>query len=55
MEHTLADLSRARAELGYQPSVRLREGLERTIHHILEQEPRAARALRTPPTWVGSS
>ena len=41
MEHTLADLSRARARRT-QPSVRLREGLERTIHHILEQEPRAA-------------
>lgn len=37
MEHTLADLSRARAELGYRPSVRLREGLQRTIDHIVEE------------------
>jgi nucleoside-diphosphate-sugar epimerase len=33
MRHTLADLSRARAELGYEPVVRLREGLERTVQH----------------------
>jgi nucleoside-diphosphate-sugar epimerase len=38
IEHTLADLARARADLGYQPSVPLREGLERTIHHIIEEE-----------------
>jgi nucleoside-diphosphate-sugar epimerase len=34
--HSLADVSRARAELGYEPSVRLREGLQRTIDALLE-------------------
>jgi UDP-glucose 4-epimerase len=34
VRHSLADLSAARNELGYEPTVRLREGLERTIDHI---------------------
>jgi nucleoside-diphosphate-sugar epimerase len=34
IKHSLADLSRARAELGYDPKVRLREGLERTIEEF---------------------
>jgi UDP-glucose 4-epimerase len=34
IRHSLADLSAARAGLGYEPTVRLREGLERTIDHI---------------------
>jgi nucleoside-diphosphate-sugar epimerase len=34
IRHSLADLSRARADLGYEPVVQLREGLERTIDHI---------------------
>jgi nucleoside-diphosphate-sugar epimerase len=38
VEHSLAELSLARRELGYEPSVPLREGLERTIEHIREQE-----------------
>lgn len=38
VKHSLADLSRARAELGYEPSVRLREGLVRTIQHYREDE-----------------
>ncbi len=36
VRHSLADLSRARAELGYEPSVLLREGLRRTIEHFRE-------------------
>jgi UDP-glucose 4-epimerase len=39
VEHSLADLSLARDELGYEPFVALREGLERTIHHFRTQEP----------------
>jgi nucleoside-diphosphate-sugar epimerase len=38
VRHSLADLSRARAELGYEPSVLLREGLTRTIQHYREDE-----------------
>jgi UDP-N-acetylglucosamine/UDP-N-acetyl-alpha-D-glucosaminouronate 4-epimerase len=34
IRHSLADLSLARAELGYEPVVGLREGLERTIEHF---------------------
>jgi nucleoside-diphosphate-sugar epimerase len=34
IKHSLADLSRARAELGYEPLVSLRDGLERTIEHL---------------------
>jgi UDP-glucose 4-epimerase len=41
--HSLASLARARAELGYEPEVDLREGLTRTIAHYREQ--RAAAAL----------
>ena len=36
--HSLADLSLARAELGYEPTVQLREGLQRTIQHFREEE-----------------
>jgi UDP-glucose 4-epimerase len=41
--HSLASLERARAELGYEPEVGLREGLSRTIAHYREQ--RAAAPL----------
>ncbi|HET9719230.1 MAG TPA: SDR family oxidoreductase [Solirubrobacteraceae bacterium] len=37
IRHSLADLSRARAELGYEPGVRFREGLELTIEHLREE------------------
>jgi nucleoside-diphosphate-sugar epimerase len=36
IKHSLADLSRARLELGYEPAVLLREGLQRTIQHFRE-------------------
>jgi UDP-glucose 4-epimerase len=38
IRHSLADLTKARAELGYEPSVLLREGLERTIAHFRAAE-----------------
>jgi len=38
IKHSLADLSAAREQLGYEPSVDLREGLQRTIQHIREEE-----------------
>jgi nucleoside-diphosphate-sugar epimerase len=38
VKHTLADLSNARAELGYEPAVELRDGLERTIEHYRAEE-----------------
>jgi UDP-glucose 4-epimerase len=37
VRHSLADLARARADLGYEPAVDLREGLRRTIEHYLHQ------------------
>jgi nucleoside-diphosphate-sugar epimerase len=37
VRHSLADISAARRELGYQPSVSLREGLERTVQHLREE------------------
>ena len=41
IRHSLADLSLARSELGYEPTVLLREGLERTIDHFRDQELRS--------------
>lgn len=38
MEHTLADITKARDELGYRPSVDIREGLERYIDHVREEQ-----------------
>jgi nucleoside-diphosphate-sugar epimerase len=38
IRHSLADLSRAREALGYEPSVLLREGLERTIEYFRAAE-----------------
>jgi nucleoside-diphosphate-sugar epimerase len=38
VKHSLADLSRARAELGYHPAVQLRAGLLRTIQHLRVEE-----------------
>ena len=34
VRHTLADLSRSREELGYEPLIGLREGLSRSIEHL---------------------
>lgn len=36
--HSLADLTRARAELGYEPRVALQDGLEQTIDHVRTHE-----------------
>lgn len=41
IRHSVADLSRARRELGYEPSVHLRDGLERTLQHACEEQPAA--------------
>jgi nucleoside-diphosphate-sugar epimerase len=37
VRHSLADISRAQADLGYEPSVHLREGLLKTIEHFREE------------------
>jgi UDP-glucose 4-epimerase len=37
IRHSLADLTLARKELGYEPAVALREGLERTIEHLRDE------------------
>jgi UDP-glucose 4-epimerase len=36
VRHSLADISRARAELGYEPVVSIDEGLARTVEHYCE-------------------
>jgi nucleoside-diphosphate-sugar epimerase len=38
VRHSLADISRARESLGYEPAVRLREGLRLTFEHYAEAE-----------------
>lgn len=38
IKHSLADLSLARDELGYEPTVPLREGLQRTIEHFRAED-----------------
>jgi UDP-glucose 4-epimerase len=38
IKHSLADISRARAHLGYEPDVSFREGLRRTVDHYAELE-----------------
>jgi nucleoside-diphosphate-sugar epimerase len=43
IRHSLADLALARTELGYVPSVALRDGLSRTIEHFVERELKSAR------------
>lgn len=46
LRHSVADISRARAELGWSPTVNLREGLERTIRYYEAVErPAAAQAM----------
>jgi nucleoside-diphosphate-sugar epimerase len=45
IRHSLADLSRARSELGYRPAIGLREGLEQTIQHFRNAEAEFSRAL----------
>jgi nucleoside-diphosphate-sugar epimerase len=45
VRHSLADLSRARAELGYEPTVLLREGLSRTIQHFADETMLAGREV----------
>ena len=38
VRHSMADIARARRELGYEPSVALAEGLRRTVEHYVEVE-----------------
>jgi UDP-glucose 4-epimerase len=43
IRHSLADISRAKAELGYQPNVQFREGLRRTVEwYLAENEKKPA-------------
>jgi UDP-glucose 4-epimerase len=44
VRHSMADISRARADLGYEPAVTLDEGIDRTVKHYLEEEAEAQRA-----------
>jgi nucleoside-diphosphate-sugar epimerase len=46
IKHSLADISRAASELGYKPTVRLREGLERTIEHLSSRDLQPAEVIR---------
>ena len=38
IKHSLADISRARAELGYEPKAQFREGLRKTVAWYLEEK-----------------
>jgi len=38
MEHTLADITKAKDELGYRPSIGIMEGLERYIDYVKEEQ-----------------
>jgi len=43
IKHSLADITRAKAELGYKPKVQFHEGLRRTVQwYLAEQEKTAA-------------
>ena len=44
IKHSLADIARARAQLGYEPSVSFAEGLRRTVRHYGELEGEFPRA-----------
>lgn len=64
VRHSLADIAAARAELAYEPRVKLREGLRRTIEHLRAQHPivgnpfesdqQSSRASRRPRTAIQS-
>ena len=49
VRHSVADVSRARQELGYEPVVTLDEGLRRTVEHTADEHGRASvrRAVRS--------
>jgi UDP-glucose 4-epimerase len=49
VEHSMADLSLVRTELGYEPVVPLRDGLERTIQHFRDAEGAAELIARYEP------
>lgn len=44
VKHSMADISRARGDLGYEPLIGFREGLERTVESLLEGDLRSLRA-----------
>lgn len=44
IRHSMADISAARADLGYEPSVTLEEGIRRTVDHFRRHEADLARA-----------
>jgi UDP-N-acetylglucosamine/UDP-N-acetyl-alpha-D-glucosaminouronate 4-epimerase len=45
VRESLADISLARELIGYEPSVELEQGLQRTIAWIVEQRANEARSL----------
>jgi UDP-glucose 4-epimerase len=47
VRHSLADISAAREDLGYEPTVTLEEGISRTVKYYREQEAEAERATRS--------
>jgi len=47
VRHSMADLTLARRELRYEPSVHLREGLERTLGSVREELPAAGTGRST--------
>jgi UDP-glucose 4-epimerase len=47
IKHSLADISRATAELGYQPKAHFHEGLQKTVAWYLEKEKTRVHTLKT--------
>jgi UDP-glucose 4-epimerase len=61
VRHSVADISLARAELAYEPAVRLEEGLQRTVAYFAakdeqtaERRPHAIRSVHPAPDSKGS-
>jgi UDP-glucose 4-epimerase len=55
IRHSIADIKRARNELGYKPAVALEEGLRRTVDHVLQQarggsRPHTLRSVQRAPS-----
>ena len=55
VRHSMADISRARQDLGYEPTVSLDEGIERTVKHYIEEEAEAQRTALVENVHVAST
>ncbi len=55
IKHSLADISRARQELGYEPKAHFQEGLRKTVDWYVAEAARAAEAGKEPRTLSQTS